>query len=263
MLNNYFNISEMNKFSVFAALLCAAAMGGAISSCNKPETPDPVIPEVSVEVSGTTVNSVSFTITATDAAECAYSIVKSGETVPSAEDILSDGTAVDLSAGTDVTVDGLESATAYTVAVAVASEDGNTAVDTAEATTAEDPAIRLDRASGRQFGTSSNFGITLRGTVDGIDYEVQLDMYDDEGAALGYVTDGSYAFSDGISDGDVSVNYSYIQKGNDQYKFVSGTVTVKYADGEYSIRVDSVLNDESSFACVYEGAVDGLPAIAE
>lgn len=244
----------MNKFSVFAVLSCAAVF--AMSGCTKSvETPEP---EVSVEIGEVTMNSISFSVAAKNAVECAYVVVADGESVPSAAEILSDGISVDLSADSGLVAEGLEPSTEYTVAVAAASEDGKTAMDSASAATEADPAIVLDRASARQFGTSNNFQITLRGTVDDVEYEISLDMYDDEGKEAGYVTAGTYSIESGNTDGIVDASYSYVQKGNDRYEFLSGTMEVGITDAGYSIRVDSVLNDESSLVVVYNGTIEDV-----
>lgn len=243
----------MNKFSIFAALSCAAV---CVLGCTKPaETP---APQVSIEIGETTSTSVSFSVTAENASECAYAVVKSGETVPDAAAILSEGTAVDLSVSSEIVAGDLESSTTYTVAVAVSSEDGRTALASAEATTAEDPALVMDRASGRQYGSSSNFQITLRGTVDGVEYEIAMDLYDDGGKDAGYVTAGTYNIEEGNADGTVDPVYSYVQKDNDQLKFVSGTLEVGIADGAYAIRLNAVLSDDTTLVAAYNGTIEDV-----
>lgn len=159
----------MNKLTAIAALSGAALVLCCAAACNKAETP---APEVKVTVAGVTMNSVSFTVSATNAAECSYLVVGADETVPAASAILADGTSVDLANASEIVAEGLEPSTEYTVAVAVSSEDGKTAVATANATTEADPAIVLDSATGRHYGSGSNWSMTLRGEADGMEYEM-------------------------------------------------------------------------------------------
>lgn len=248
-------LGKMNKFSIVAALSCAAVV--FVAGCGKTGSEVPA-PEAEVTISEVGTNSISFSVSAMNAAEGAYLVLCSDETVPEASAILSDGTTVNLSDETPITVDGLKSSTAYTVAVAVASEDGRTALATAEATTEADPAIVLDRATGKHYGSGSNWGMTVRGTVDGVDYEVTLDLYDDESVEAGYLTEGVYTVSESMDDGALNTEYSYVQRDNDQYKFVSGTLDVKISGTEYSLRFDTKLSDGSAFVAVYNGPVDGI-----
>lgn len=247
-------LGKMNRFSFFAALGCAALLA---AGCGKTGSDVPA-PAADVTVTEVTASSISFSVSAVNATQGAYMVVPGDETVPEASAILSEGTSVDLSSEAAVTVDGLAPSTAYTVAVAVSSADGRTAVATAEVTTEAVPAIVLDRASGKHYGAGINWGITVRGNVDGIEYEVSLDLYDVESVEAGYLTEGVYTVSEGMADGDLNSDYSYVQKDNDQYKFVSGTLDVAVSADGYSLRLDTVLNDGSNFSAVYEGPVDGI-----
>lgn len=246
----------MNNFSVIAALSCAAM---CVFACTKPaEAP---APEVSLEIGGTTSSSITFSVSAENAVKCAYVVVKSGETLPDAAAVLSDGTAVDLSASSEIVAGDLEPSTGYTVAAAVSSEDGRTAMSSADAVTEADPAFVMDRASARQYGSSNNFQITLRGTVDGVEYEIAMDIYDNDGKDAGYVTAGTYNIEEGNADGTVDPAYSYVQKDNDQLKFVSGTLEVGIADGAYAIRLDAVLSDDSTLVAVYNGTIEDINGV--
>lgn len=255
----------MNKLTAIAALSGAALVLCCAASCNKAETP---APEVKVTVAGVTMNSVSFTVSATNAAECSYLVVGADETVPTASAILADGTSVDLADASEIVAEGLEPSTEYTVAVAVSSEDGQTAVATANATTEADPAIVMDSATGRHYGSGSNWGMTLSGEVDGKEYQIALDLYDDASVDAGYVTEGVYTVAPDGSDGTISPVYSSVDildtadYSNYHYTLSSGTLEVKIADGGYALRLDVVLNDGSSLVVVYNGPVDGIEIAA-
>lgn len=256
----------MNKLTAIAALSCAAMLLCGAAACNKTETPP--VPEVKVTLEEATANSITFSVSAANAVECSYVVVGADETVPAADGILADGTAVDLDNASEITADGLEPSTVYTIAVAVSSEDGQTAVATAEATTEAEPAIALDSASGKHYGSGNNWGVTLRGTVDGMEYEISLDLYDDESVEAGYLTEGVYTVASDSSDGTINPEYSSVDivdtadYTNYHYTLSSGTLDVKIADGEYAMRLDVVLVDglgtESGMAVVYNGAVDGI-----
>ena len=54
--------------------------------------------------------------------------------------------------------------------------------------------------------------------------------------------------------------YSYLQKDNDQYKFVSGTLEVKIVDNTYSLKLNVELNNESgNFVGTFDGTIDDMP----
>ena len=136
------------------------------------------------------------------------------------------------------------------------------------ATTEADPAIVLDSATGRHYGSGSNWGMTLRGEADGMEYEIMLDLYDDESVDAGFVTEGVYTVSADGSDGTISPDYSSVDildtadYSNYHYTLSSGTLEVKIADGEYALRLDVVLNDGSSLVVVYNGPVEGIEIAA-
>ena len=252
----------MNRLSFcFAALGCAAVMGGVLGCTRTEQTPEP---EVSVEISGTGMDWISFSVTAANASECSYMVVTGDESVPAAADILSGGSVIDLAAGSDFTADGLDPSTSYTVAVAVASEDGKTAVGTASATTAADPAIVLESATGRQYGSGNNFALTLTGTKDGIEYTVSLDLYDDESRELGYLSAGTWTVADSMDDGSLNSEYSTIDVYNTEdwsnisYKLASGTFEVKISGGEYEMRLDAIAvgKHETGLVFAYRGTVE-------
>ena len=126
----------------------------------------------------------------------------------------------------------------------------------------------MDSATGRHYGSGSNWGMTLSGEVDGKEYQIALDLYDDASVDAGYVTEGVYTVAPDGSDGTISPDYSSVDivdtadYSNYHYTLSSGTLEVKIADGEYALRLDVVLNDGSSLVVVYNGPVDGIEIAA-
>lgn len=142
---------------------------------------------------------------------------------------------------------------------AVSSTDGQTGIAQQEVTTAEAPVVVLDRGTAKVYGTR-NIGLTLRGEDSGIDYEISLDLYDDAYAGTGYLTEGTYTVSEGTEDRAMNSEYSYLQKDNDQYKFVSGTLEVKIVDNTYSLKLNVELNNEGgNFVGTFDGTIDDMP----
>ena len=109
----------------------------SLFSCEdkEPETPDtPVEPTVSISLGEAKTTSVDFTLTPANAESVAWQIVETGETVPTAEEILASGH----SAGTEsatYTADGLTPETSYVLAAAAANGDLYSSVATLEVTT--------------------------------------------------------------------------------------------------------------------------------
>lgn len=118
--------------AIMAGLACLS-----LFSCEdkEPETPDtPVEPTVSISLGEAKTTSVDFTLTPANAESVAWQIVETGETVPTAEEILASGH----SAGTEsatYTADGLTPETSYVLAAAAANGDLYSSVATLEVTT--------------------------------------------------------------------------------------------------------------------------------
>lgn len=256
----------MKKLFFYAATaVCAFA---CLTSCNDDDDANKTLssPTVSIIAEGEpTSESISFVITPGNASACAYTVIEKGTEVPSAETVLDNGTTIDATGPTQVTQDGLIPETIYVVVAAVMSGNGETTSGQLEMTTASEPVpdgivFDPERGSGRRYGSSNNVGITLRGLVDGIDYEASLDLYDDDVLTLNYLGEGTYTVASTTNDGDMNTEYSYLQKDNDQYHFLSGTLEVSIADGVYSMRLDVELDNEGGrFIGTFNGILDGMP----
>lgn len=118
--------------------LCLAVMAAAaLSGCKDDGTPEPTPGKPSVTLTAGTpaADALTFTVQVSEGADkAAYVCVRGGETVPTAEEILSDGTPVSDFAA-PVTVEGLEPETAYVIAAAAGAGDAVSDVATLEMTT--------------------------------------------------------------------------------------------------------------------------------
>ena len=131
------NTVEMNKFTLYCALLVSAA---AVPSCKDdgpettPEDPQKV-PEVTISAVSSSLTEVSFTVTAKGADACSWMIAeKSSGSAPDAAAILKDGTPV----GETPAVcekGGLTPGTTYEIRAAASNAAGQSKVETAEITT--------------------------------------------------------------------------------------------------------------------------------
>lgn len=91
---------------------------------------------ISVVDSLITENAVTFTLTSANAESVAWLVLESGEEIPTAETILTDGTSAATGTAT-CTVDGLQPATAYVIVAAASNADTYSSVAGAEVTTLE------------------------------------------------------------------------------------------------------------------------------
>lgn len=238
------------------SLLIAAIALLGIAGCKKEEQVAPA-PELTVELGECTPTSISFTVNATNAIDVAYLVLAADAEVPAESEILTTGTKIE--AGAEVTVESLQANTKYQIAVAASGENNQYTKEVLEAETLEEPAIALERAEGRIYGTSNNLGVTLRGVVDGIDYEIALDIYDDRCKETGYLGDGIYNLTNDGASGTFHSGYSYLQKDNDHFQFESGTLTVTINGTDYSLLLDAVLVSGETFRASFTGEIDGLP----
>ncbi len=220
-------------------------------------------PEVMIEKGEATPSSLTFTVKTKNALECAYSVVKDGEVIPTSEEVLSDGKSVNVLEDVKATVENLIFETKYHIIAAVSGSDGQTASSSIEMATLAEPLpdpVVMERASGKIYGTSNNVGITLRGLVDGVDYEISLDIYDDSCKETHYLGAGTYTVSAATADGSLNSDYSYVQRDNDQFKFASGKLDVEIVGKQYKMTLDVMFSgaDAQRFIATYEGAVDGI-----
>ncbi|HIR71924.1 MAG TPA: hypothetical protein IAB96_00100 [Candidatus Coprenecus pullicola] len=118
-----------------AGLACLSLYSCEEKNPETPDTPDtPVVPTISISLSEARETAIDFTLTPANAESVAWQIMETGETVPTAEEILASGH----SAGTEsatYTADGLTPETSYVLAAAAANGDLYSSVATLEVTT--------------------------------------------------------------------------------------------------------------------------------
>lgn len=247
------------KKTIYLALSVLAA-ATTFASCNKTETEKVGEPSVTAVLDNATTTSLSYKLEPVNAVKCAWVILESDGDVPSAETVLAEGVPAHANEPSVVVMEDLAPNTDYKMVVAVENADKKTASVTVAGKTEDVPAIEFDknRATGKKYG-STNFAITLRTEVDGVDYEADLDVYGD--FSVGYVTAGTYTVSSESEGNVVSTAYSgtYVQIGNDSKYPTSGTVTFATNDDKtYSIEIRFVLGDGTFFHGVFNGPVDGI-----
>ncbi len=135
----------MNKFKHFLYMAVMLLVGITMGACSEDETEpneEPVKknPSILVTAGSVTENSISFTVTPTDAEEVrfAYYEKTEGFTAPAYIDVLAEGTAIDNKAASNQKVENLNSGTTYVV-IAVAAGNELVAGQTIEMTTSEEP----------------------------------------------------------------------------------------------------------------------------
>lgn len=233
-----------------------------LSSCS--DGNDNELPEatVSIEAGPVSFSSLTFTIKPVHAVKCAYVVIRDGESVPSAAEIIASGKATDAAAASIKTEEELVEGTKYRIVAAVLGASAEQPVSASIGMeTSADPAVVFDptRGTGKIYGSTNNIGITLRTAADDIDYELSLDLYDDSSKTTRYLGEGTYEVSTAKTDKSLNSEFSYLQKDNDQFKFKSGNLVVKIVGKTYSMRLTVVLSDDQTFVASFNGEIDGLP----
>lgn len=138
----------MKKFASF--LMAALLLVGFVGCSEDPETPEPTPaqktpPTVILEKVAENMTDVTFTATVTDASVAAYVVLDEEAEMPAPDDILNQGTLIDLRSGNTVelTASGLASSTNYKVVAAARNEVKTVVSNTLYVTTTEQPALTL------------------------------------------------------------------------------------------------------------------------
>ncbi len=158
------------------ALLCLSALGLSLMGCeNTPvETPtEELQPTVTLEKGTENVNSVTFTLTTTNATEARYMVLGDEETAPALETIMSEGVAVELVDGkADVKADGLDAETSYKVVAAAKNVTKVAGSNTLYVTTTAQAQVELDVELVQIAHNAINFRFTAV-NADKVAYLVQ------------------------------------------------------------------------------------------
>lgn len=270
------------KTTWLVPLAAALSLLLIVSGCsNDDDSSSSGDPRVVLSEGEVTSNSIGFTIASSDATNVAYVVLKADEQIPDVSGILAEGTRVEANGQVAVTVDGLESKVEYVVAAA-AGNDGAQMSEPAllRMTTKSDlfANITSEYTNVWWYGPIADSGCDqfclqlssaeVDGTlmpVEGGDlirfYLYTEPVLDDMNVIL---APGTYEM--GTSGGYAPFTYdpdaSIYARGSNadnfmQINFESGTVTVAYADGQYTITADVVIADGegSKVKASYSGAL--------
>ena len=261
-----------------------------VGACQK----TPGTPSVTLTAGESGQDRITFTVNSSNATSAAYIVLDEGEAIPSADEILENGTAVETGASS-VTVDGLEPG--YDFVIAAAAESGTlvSEVATLEMSTACYADVKAVDASIWYYGQQPNYldknlfllqisdveadGYDLRPTGAGKVIRFYLLTERDEEAESPVLTPGTYTCSGEIPEaGNFIVNaedgyVSFYSEGSsdvtDEWNSATisdGTLTIGYEDGVYTIRTrltlegeeELVVKGEFSGECLVEDLSDGV-----
>ncbi len=217
-------------------------------------------PTVTLTAGEVTVNEISFSISATDALTCSYIISRKGDKLPTVDEVLGQGTPVELNGGSaTVKISSLASNTEFIVSVAAAGNGGSTLAEPLSLTTLKDE-------NARYYTFDSGHVLKLDNPAEGEVYvklwnstenkdEMVLDFYcDDNSKGL---QAGTYTLSNSRLAGTLDSLYTtlttYSESNNTTYKFTSGTAHVRLDGTTYSISMDLMHEDGTHYIVTFDG----------
>ena len=148
------------------ALLCMAALGLSLMSCESDPKTDPkpaeeAQPTIALEKSAENVDYVKFTVTTTNATEARYMVLEDGADAPTLDAIMTEGVVVELTDGkAEVKADGLEAETDYMVVAAAKNVTKVAGSNTLYVTTTAQAQVELTAEIVQVAHTSINFRYT-------------------------------------------------------------------------------------------------------
>ncbi len=261
----------MKKFSFLALSLLATAFVGCKEDNPVIDEPVVVTPEVTLEAGETTETTIAFTVTSKDAEAVAY-LVYDGETVPAAEDIFANGTAVEVNKTVEVTVEELTAETTYGVIAAARNGEQVKVADAIELTTlkAEGPdgpdgpeeEIKIARVEGG-LNSFKEYRLWLHLNNGGLVY-LTVNCVDSEHNILP-ANEYPVVFM-GDPEADVETDYDYYvhgdgssyQLGYDMVAIREGKLVVTHLETEgYGLDLDVKLNDaeKTALKLSFEGVI--------
>lgn len=265
------------SMTALSAAVCMLATG--CNDENKKE--EPKTPVITLTAGTAELNALSFNISASDATALAWICIEEGEETPSAAEVLETGTQADPLSETEITVSDLKSATDYKIVASAA--NGDIVIpepEVLELSTVSDLFADVTSTAtqvwyyGYQEATDNdlillqmcNAGLDeLTGMPYGEGQLLRFYLYtektsvDNTVLAPGtYVMSVDQQYGTFTYDADNSVFAMSTAEGWMQAPYESGTVTVEYADGTYSIVAEMVLADgeSSKVRGRYEGSLD-------
>ena len=264
----------MKKFSFLALSLLATAFVGCKEDDPVVDTPVVVTPEVTLEAGETTETTIAFTVTSQDAEAVAY-LVFEGETVPAAEDIFANGTAVEVNKAVEITVEELTAETTYGVIAAARNGEQVKVADAIELTTlkADEPdgpdgpdgpeeEIKIARVEGG-LNSFKEYRLWLHLNNGGLVY-LTVNCADSEHNIIP-ANEYPVVFM-GDPEVEVETDYEYYvhgdgssyQLGYDMYAIREGKLVVTHLETEgYGLDLDVILDDEEKTALKlsFEGVI--------
>lgn len=267
----------MKKFSFLALSLLATAFVGCKEDNPVIDEPVVVTPEVTLEAGETTETTIAFTVTSKDAEAVAY-LVFEGETVPAAEDIFANGTAVEVNKAVEVTVEELNAETTYGVIAAARNGEQVKVADAIELTTLkgdepddpdnpDDPdgpkeEIKIARVEGG-LNSFKEYRLWLHLNNGGLVY-LTVNCADSEHNIIP-ANEYPVVFM-GDPEVEVETDYEYYvhgdgssyQLGYDMYAIREGKLVVTHLETEgYGLDLDVILDDEEKTALKlsFEGVI--------
>lgn len=238
-------------------------------------------PAVELAAGVEAIASLTFSIALTDTERAAYVCLEKTDelALPTAEEILADGMAIEESG--EIIVGELNAATTYVIAVAAANKEILSEVDSIEMTTdvsVSGPALFDRQAVGGYYGDSHGSGYAEYHFVladaatteqDGVYTTVEagramsFDLFQFAPFSLDNITLPArtyrYGTNYGMNTFDPAKTYCIARdaKGNvKKIEFKSGTIDVKKLGTTYTVTVDLVTTADEAFTASYEGKIE-------
>lgn len=271
-------LASGTEYSIYAACASGETTGNiakATFTTEKNDEPSGEEAAVAVTVTKADHNSVEFTIEPENAMQCAYIIVRDGEDIPSAEEILETGNEADAASPSSHRQEGLDSDCLYTIAAAVRGET-DTVLATESFRTETSPydvdftAYYLD---GEFYGDwlgfgNDNFYIILSDAGFNEDEAENpdgnfliIDLYSPFAEDQDNPAPAPGEYEANSSDEEFSINcgysyYYYTDPSGEicgKTNFAGGNLKIKKVDRLYTIICDFTLKDGKTVHCEYEG----------
>lgn len=238
-------------------------------------------PAVELTAGSEEIASLTFSIALTDTERAAFVCLEKTDemTLPTAEEILAEGTAIEESG--EIVVNELNAATTYVIAVAAANKELLSEVDSIEMTTdvsVSGPALFDRQVAGGYYGDShgsgyAEFHFVLADAAtteqDGVYTTVEagramsFDLFQFAPFSLDNITLPArtyrYGTNYGMNTFDPAKTYCMARdaKGNvRKIEFKSGTIDVKKLGTTYTVTVDLVTTTDEAFTASYEGKIE-------
>ncbi len=290
------DLNASTSYRISAVATREEFTGEIVSIEMQTSAPDPTpVPNITLTEGSTTTNALTFKVTLTDAEKAAYICLEKSEglTLPTAAEIISDGTIIP-QAG-EVTVSELNANTTYIIAVAAANKEVFSEVKSIEMTTdvlVTGPAVFDRQIVGAHYGDThdtgySEFYFVLADadatenngvyTTTGAGRTMSFELYQFAPSNLDNITIPArtyrYNTNYGMSTFSPEKTFCMVNdgKGNiTKIEFKAGTIEVKLVGSNYTITANLTTTTDEEFTASYSGTLnienkaevpEGLPQI--